>query len=328
MAYIPKEHEKYDLLPECRAYGGEVFEYPCTLISKAESMGLNFVFPYNYDSFEEYFAAVDKYIEAHKDNAELVSLLLQIKERMREMNRKEEWSVLRYVGENVNNLFGLTHGKIYYWPTTKENPVYQGVVDDEEFTSYMYPTEASLWEILEDPTGMAFNTIYKNGQGSLSVEKYDGIMSQLSDLKDDEKCRKRKRKSDFLKENKNARASSLNDALFDLQNGSKTHFYFIVQKTSDAEKISDIARKLLGEGCRDFHFYGRHEPLWHASFDSTYVDLSLDLEEERVAMTVGYDTLEDFSDEFISNVRFWHPDEDHYLIYDDGEEFERLLKTL
>lgn len=28
MAYIPKQHEKYDLLPECRKRGREVFDYP------------------------------------------------------------------------------------------------------------------------------------------------------------------------------------------------------------------------------------------------------------------------------------------------------------
>ena len=34
MAYIPKQHEKYDLLPECRKHGGEVFDYPSKLIFK------------------------------------------------------------------------------------------------------------------------------------------------------------------------------------------------------------------------------------------------------------------------------------------------------
>lgn len=36
-----------------------------------------------------------------------------------------------------------------------ENPVYEGVVDNEEFTSYMYPCDKDSWEIVEDPTGMA-----------------------------------------------------------------------------------------------------------------------------------------------------------------------------
>lgn len=188
MAYIPKQHEKYDLLPECRKHGGEVFDYPGELISDIEKiMGFSgSLFPYNFESYEEYFDSVDKKIESHKENTELVALLLSLKDKVREMNTKEDWSVLRYVGESDDSSLGLTKGKVYYWPTSKNNPVYQGVVDDEEFTSYMYPTEPSLWEILEDPTKMAFNTIYKNGKGSLSVKEYDCIMAQLNDLKDED----------------------------------------------------------------------------------------------------------------------------------------------
>jgi hypothetical protein len=38
---------------------------------------------------------------------------------------------------------------------SKSNPEYEGVIDDEEFTSYLYPVDEGLWEIAEDPTGMA-----------------------------------------------------------------------------------------------------------------------------------------------------------------------------
>ena len=36
MPYIPKEHEKYDLLPFCRERGGEVFQYPGELPDRLE----------------------------------------------------------------------------------------------------------------------------------------------------------------------------------------------------------------------------------------------------------------------------------------------------
>ena len=49
----------------------------------------------------------------------------------------------------------LTRGRCYYWPCSKERPVYEGVIDDEEFTSYLYPCDAECWEIVLDPTGMA-----------------------------------------------------------------------------------------------------------------------------------------------------------------------------
>ena len=38
MPYIPEQHKKYNLLPYCRKDGGEVFDYPSDLISKAEKM--------------------------------------------------------------------------------------------------------------------------------------------------------------------------------------------------------------------------------------------------------------------------------------------------
>ena len=97
------------------------------------------------------------------------------------MNQKEEWSILRYIGPTDDNVGGLTHGKNYYWPTRKDNPVYCGVVDDEEFTSYRYPTEAHLWEILEDPTGMAYRTIYEKAKGYTSVAQHEAVMEQIAE---------------------------------------------------------------------------------------------------------------------------------------------------
>ena len=57
-------------------------------------------------------------------------------------------------------LFSLTQGKYYYWPCSKESPVYEGVIDDEEFTSYLYPTDAALWEIAEDPVITSYSIHY------------------------------------------------------------------------------------------------------------------------------------------------------------------------
>ena len=59
--------------------------------------------------------------------------------------------------------------------------VYCGVIDDEEFTAYLYPTEPSLWEILLDPTGMAYRTIYEKGKGYLSQAEHDDFMLQIAD---------------------------------------------------------------------------------------------------------------------------------------------------
>ena len=71
--------------------------------------------------------------------------------------------MLRYVGESGSPFSGLTYNNNYYWPTSKNHPVYCGVIDNEEFTAYIYPTDEELWEILEDPTGMAYRTIHGAG---------------------------------------------------------------------------------------------------------------------------------------------------------------------
>lgn len=190
MPYIPKEHEKYDLLPLCWEDGGEVFDYDDGLLYEAEKLldSSESLFPYNYESYFDYFQAIDSLIAANEAKPETKKILCRVRDTVRDMNQKEEWSVLKYLGPTDDSCFGLTHGKNYYWPTRKGNPVYCGVIDDEEFTAYLYPTEASLWEILLDPTGMAYRTIYEHGNGYVSQAKYDDYMDQIGrQLAEDEK---------------------------------------------------------------------------------------------------------------------------------------------
>ena len=181
MPYIPKEHEKYDLLPYCRENGGEVFQYPAPLIDEVGDLlgSLDDIFPYGYKSYEEYYETINSLIVDNSNNSELANKLTDFLDKMHELNQKEEWSVLKYIGPTDDAVFGLTHGQNYYWPTRKSKPVYSGVIDDEEFTSYLYPTEAKLWEILEDPTGMAYRTIYGKSKEYCSQKDHDDIMRQV-----------------------------------------------------------------------------------------------------------------------------------------------------
>ena len=183
MPYIPEKHKQYNLLPSCRKRGGEVFEYPSDLVSEADALisPEESVTPYGFHSYDEYFAYIDKLINMYQDNSSVVEVLKQVKVKVKEMNIKEDWSVLKYVGASDNSCFGLTHNRNYYWPTRKSKPVYSGVVDDEEFTAYYYPTEAHLWVILEDPTGMAYNTIYGAGKNKMTVQEYNRILAEVSD---------------------------------------------------------------------------------------------------------------------------------------------------
>lgn len=181
MAYIPEQHKKYDLLPHCKKHGGEVFEYPCKLLDKLEKYlpGGENLMPYGYKSYEEYYSEIDKLAEQFFTDPDVAKMYAEFKNEMLKLNVKENWSVLRYIGKSSKSCIGLTHGNIYYWPCSIDNPVYEGVIDDEEFTSYLYPTEASEWEILEDPTGMAYRTIYNKEKGYTKREDFEMVMKQL-----------------------------------------------------------------------------------------------------------------------------------------------------
>lgn len=181
MPYIPKEHEKYDLLPFCRERGGEVFEYPSDLLDRLEAYldPEDQLMPYGFKSYEEYNQEIDRIAQRFLVQPEVLDLFAQFKAQVHEMNCKEQWSVLKYVGPKSGGVFGLTPYRNYYWPSRTSNPVYSGVVDDEEFTAYIYPTDADLWEILEDPTGMAYNTLYGNGKNKLPKATHGHIMEQL-----------------------------------------------------------------------------------------------------------------------------------------------------
>jgi DNA-directed RNA polymerase subunit M/transcription elongation factor TFIIS len=190
MPYIPKEHAKYDILPHCRKSGGEVFSYDCEMEGEISAMlpeGKS-VIPYGYYSYEEFYGHLDNLVLKYgvldgAPNAIGVKIH-EYKEDIKKRNVKENWSVLKYIGETTDELTGLTNGRHYYWPCSAENPEYEGVIDNEEFTSYLacighsrkayqtfqdavadgvreYAQRGSVWEICEDPTGMAKRALSK-----------------------------------------------------------------------------------------------------------------------------------------------------------------------
>jgi hypothetical protein len=180
MVYIPDIHKKYNLLLHSQKCNGEVFSYPGNLLDKLRDAGEDNLDPYGYFSYEEYYAEIDKRIDKRHNNAEIVELLQSYKDFVLQINKKEVWSVLKYIGEDTDGIFGLKTGKYYYWPCSLDNPRYEGVIDEEEYTSYLYPTDSDLWEIAEDPTGMAYQTIYC-GENSCSSEEYENIMRQVKE---------------------------------------------------------------------------------------------------------------------------------------------------
>ena len=184
MAYIPEEHKQYPVLPYSRENGGEVFQYHSWPHQKLVELIGDHLMPYGYKSYEEYLGKIDGYLRQYAENPEAVSILEKCRKNIIKWNRKEEWSICKYIGEDNDDIpgLGLHTGGYYYWPCTADNPVHGGVIDDEEFTAYVYPTDSDLWEIIVDPTGMAERTIY-GGEDAMTGDEYSNIMAQLRDKK-------------------------------------------------------------------------------------------------------------------------------------------------
>lgn len=195
--YIPESHKQYDLLPYSREHGGEVFSYPAELsaidemLSDAEGAAtedgrrVSLLIPYGRGSYDEYYEEIEAYAEKYKDiNPELSSALLDLEATIRRMNVEENWSVVRYVGKELGSAYGLTPGRCYYWPSSIEHPEYEGVIDDEEFTSYLYPCDADCWEVLEDPTGMAERALAGEADTvhAWTTELFDGDSEDLAKI--------------------------------------------------------------------------------------------------------------------------------------------------
>lgn len=183
MPYIPVNHKKYDVLPYIRKRGGEVFDYPSKLLFQIEEIIGHDLTPYGYASYEEYYEEVDRCAEPFVDDPEIMKLFSDYKSEVRCMNRKEQWSICRYKGERIGEISRLEPGHTYYWPTRADNPVYCGVIDEEDFTSYWFPTEPEDWDILEDPTGMAYRTLYEK-KNYVSKRRFDNVMEQVKKLVD------------------------------------------------------------------------------------------------------------------------------------------------
>ncbi len=187
MAYIPDAHKQYPVLPYSRENGGEVFQYHGWPEEKLMDLVGEHLIPYGYDSYEQYYEKIDGLIRMYSDEPETVKLLEKCRKNIALWNRKEDWSICKYLGGDDGDIpgLGLTHGNYYYWPCNASNTKYEGVIDDEEFTAYLYPTDADLWEIIVDPTGMAFRTIH-NEENAFSSAEYQNIMNQLKNKRPDD----------------------------------------------------------------------------------------------------------------------------------------------
>ena len=161
MPYIPYEHETYKLLPRSCKEGGEVFEYPCDLLNQVNSIlpeGEDLI-PYGYDSIDSYCTEIEKWLHLFAEDKEKYDLINRYYYKVVIQTFSEAWAVVKYVGESFDEGIGLTNGQFYYCPRPANDSGTFGVIDDAEFTSYMYSCDPSLWVLYEDPTGEASKTL-------------------------------------------------------------------------------------------------------------------------------------------------------------------------
>ena len=105
--------------------------------------------------------------------------------------------------------------------------------------------------------------------------------------------------------------------------------FFIIRHTDDKEFIKDQAIQLLLSGCRNFDFYGEMEPMWHICVDEADILLYPDYTSETVALTSGWDNLEEFAEALHDelSLRPFVP-HDFYLLYDDEGTYKEVLGLL
>lgn len=191
MPYIPEEHKKYlkdGLLSHCRRLKTEFIYRPSCLMEFIDYELSKYrvtCTPHKYKSYKQYYTFLDSVIERYGNKIPNFSDdARKLKKIIEEENHKEEWSICRFIGKEENDIIpSLTTGKAYYWPTSIKNPLYHGVVENDEFDTYPHSTRRKDWEILEDPTGMAKRILeskdnkgkeyYKSEQSLFSYIDYD-----------------------------------------------------------------------------------------------------------------------------------------------------------
>lgn len=135
MPHIPKAHTKYDVLPNCKKYGFEIFIWDNELLKKIEKltnmtdyMGLC---PYQrYRSYEEFLDEISNLINKFPKYEQEI---IEYKDSIIKMNNKEQWAIIQYIGETN---FGFTKGRYYYVPMYIENNswIFSGIIDNEEYS--------------------------------------------------------------------------------------------------------------------------------------------------------------------------------------------------
>ena len=131
--YIPKEHIKYDILPNSKKNNWEVVSYDSDMLDKLQKYHCKISYPYHPVSLESLYKEIDDCIIQYP---KLKNLLLKYKKDLIIRNNKLNWGIVKYIGKSNQN---FTNNHYYYVPMFEKNGtiVVDGIIDDEEFTSYI-----------------------------------------------------------------------------------------------------------------------------------------------------------------------------------------------
>lgn len=176
--YIPEEHDKYNLLPNCHKYNFEIIIYDGWYLRKIkEVIGLNDyeTDPYQkYKSYKEFFNEIDGWISRFPNSKKEI---IEYQNNVIKLNNKDLWGIVKYVGKTD---WSFTKNKYYYVVMYKENNnwVIDGIIDNEEYNSFQVWSEKCSdpvdlmkdFEITVDPSKELRN-IFKTIMNSLKVNK-------------------------------------------------------------------------------------------------------------------------------------------------------------
>lgn len=136
--YIPKEHEKYNLLPSCRRWNIEMIIWDPHIIreiKKITNKMYHELSPYGrFNSYKQLYKEVDSWIKEYPAHKQLFQ---SYKESLKTLNNKDIWGIVKYNGEST---FEFTNGNYYYIATIIENGKYEpiGIIDNEEYSAFIY----------------------------------------------------------------------------------------------------------------------------------------------------------------------------------------------
>lgn len=104
--------------------------------------------------------------------------------------------------------------------------------------------------------------------------------------------------------------------------------FFIVNKAHEQTFIEKTALEFIDQGTY-YHFYGKYEPVWHLAFDETDTMLYPNSTVGTVAMTCGYDDLEEFAEEIYTALDSkYFVSTDVFIFYDDAVVYQKVKEFI